>query len=113
MNSTKKTVKILFLQEFKSRIDELSNPENYTGIIDLGGFSSQLLLESLRSMVLIRYVEEVIGDEIVSGQIKCPCHLGIGQEAIAVGLSHFLIKTDRVFGGHRSHTHYFALGATT
>ena len=102
----------MFHKDFKSRIDELSNPENYTGSFDITHHSSSNLLEELRKMVLIRYVEEIIGNAIVSGDIKCPCHLGIGQEAIAVGLSHFLIKTDRVFGGHRSHTHYLALGAT-
>jgi len=63
----------------------------------------------LRQMVLIRKAEEKIGDMVTAGTIKCPCHLGIGQEAIAVGLSTSLRSTDRVFGAHRSHTHFLAL----
>lgn len=43
-------------------------------------------------------------------EAKCPCHLGIGQEAVAVGVSAHLTPEDRVFGGHRSHAHYLALG---
>jgi TPP-dependent pyruvate/acetoin dehydrogenase alpha subunit len=43
---------------------------------------------------------------------RAPCHLGIGQEAVAVGVSHCLNSADRVFGGHRSHSHYLALGGS-
>ena len=35
--------------------------------------------------------------------------LGAGQEAVAVGISKFLNKTDCVFGAHRSHSHLLAL----
>ena len=61
-------------------------------------------------MLMICAVEEKIGDMVTAGAIKCPCHLGIGQEAIAVGVSTHLRKTDRIFGTHRSHSHYLALG---
>jgi pyruvate dehydrogenase E1 component alpha subunit len=37
-------------------------------------------------------------------------HLGAGQEAIAVGVSKHLRKSDRVFSAHRSHAHLLALG---
>jgi pyruvate dehydrogenase E1 component alpha subunit len=60
-------------------------------------------------MYVIRRAEEIIAENIVTGVIKCPCHLGIGQEASAVGLSRYLRSSDRVFGGHRSHTHYLGL----
>ena len=39
----------------------------------------------LRMMLLIRLVEERIGELVSAGEIKTPCHLSIGQEAIAVG----------------------------
>jgi pyruvate dehydrogenase E1 component alpha subunit len=38
-------------------------------------------------------------------------HLGAGQEAIAVGISKYLGKSDRVFSAHRSHAHLLALGS--
>ena len=38
-------------------------------------------------------------------------HLGIGQEAVAVGVCSLLENDDYVFGGHRSHGHAIAKGA--
>ncbi|MBL4608645.1 MAG: thiamine pyrophosphate-dependent dehydrogenase E1 component subunit alpha [Pseudomonadales bacterium] len=61
-------------------------------------------------MRLIRNVEDEIARLINSGEVKCPSHLCVGQEAIAVGVSYHLRNTDRVFGTHRSHSHYLALG---
>ncbi|PJF37663.1 MAG: dehydrogenase, partial [Phototrophicales bacterium] len=65
-------------------------------------------------MLLIRCVEDEVGKLVESKQIKCPCHLGIGQEAVAVGVSENLhIPNDKVFGAHRSHAHFLALGGST
>ncbi|MCB1737075.1 MAG: thiamine pyrophosphate-dependent dehydrogenase E1 component subunit alpha [Gammaproteobacteria bacterium] len=64
----------------------------------------------LASMLRIRTVEEHVGDLALSGDARCPCHLAIGQEAAAVGVSQYLRASDRVFGAHRSHSHYLALG---
>jgi pyruvate dehydrogenase E1 component alpha subunit len=63
-------------------------------------------------MHLIRLTEEAIAGMVESGEAKCPCHLGIGQEAVAVGVAHHLRLTDRAFGAHRSHSHYLALGGS-
>jgi acetoin:2,6-dichlorophenolindophenol oxidoreductase subunit alpha len=63
------------------------------------------------NMVVIRYAEEAIGDYRRDGHIKTPCHLYIGQEAIAVGVCDVLDKADTVWGTHRSHGHYLAKGA--
>jgi pyruvate dehydrogenase E1 component alpha subunit len=38
-------------------------------------------------------------------------HLGAGQEAVAVGISKYLRKSDKVFSGHRSHAHLLAMGS--
>ena len=70
------------------------------------------LLEALRTMVVIRAAEEKIGDMVAEGKIRCPCHLAIGQEAAAVGVAAALREGDRVFGAHRSHAHYLALGSS-
>ena len=49
-------------------------------------------------MLRIRFAEEAIGRLVESGRARAPCHLGIGREAIAVGVSHGLIASDRVLG---------------
>ncbi len=64
-------------------------------------------------MLQIRVVEEEIGRLVERSLARAPCHLGIGQEAVAVGVSHSLTAADRVFGAHRSHSHYLALGGST
>lgn len=49
-------------------------------------------------------------EPIIKGEIKTPCHLYSGQEAVAVGVCANLDKSDYVFGNHRSHGHYLAKG---
>ena len=61
-------------------------------------------------MITIRTAEERLGELVENGDVVCPAHLAVGQEAIPVGVSHYLRPTDRVFGGHRSHGHYLGLG---
>lgn len=90
-------------------LGDLVNPDKYQEPINISGFDTDQLIDDLKQMYVIRRVEEIIGDNVVTGLIKCPCHLGIGQEATAVGLSRYLRSSDRVFGGHRSHTHYLGL----
>ena len=59
-------------------------------------------------MLRIRRVEERIADLYPEQEMRCPVHLCIGQEAIAVGVCSHLSTTDIVIGGHRSHGHYLA-----
>lgn len=63
-----------------------------------------------RTMLLIRAVEERIGQLVSAGEIKTPCHLSIGQEAVAAGVCAVLRPNDSLWGGHRSHGHYLAKG---
>jgi len=42
--------------------------------------------------------------------MRCPIHLSIGQESIAVGICKNLSKSDEVVTAHRSHAHYLAKG---
>ena len=90
-------------------LGNLVNPDKFQEPINILGFDTNHLIDDLKQMYVIRRAEEIIADNIVTGVIKCPCHLGIGQEATAVGLSRYLRSSDRVFGGHRSHTHYLGL----
>ena len=61
-------------------------------------------------MLRIRRIEEAIGTRYKDQKMRCPIHLSIGQEAIAVGVCSQLKKEDGVFGNHRSHAHYLAKG---
>ncbi|MGH2401060.1 MAG: thiamine pyrophosphate-dependent dehydrogenase E1 component subunit alpha, partial [bacterium] len=62
------------------------------------------------TMLRIRIFEERAADLVEAGEIKTPCHLYIGQEAIAAGVCAALNRDDYVWGGHRSHGHYLAKG---
>lgn len=68
------------------------------------------MLDMYRSMLRIRVFEERVAELVEAGEIKTPCHLYIGQEAIAVGVCATLEREDYVWGGHRSHGHYLAKG---
>jgi len=92
------------------RLGALADPRAFTAALDITGEEREKLARQLRDMLLIRAVEERIGDMVTAGKIACPCHLAIGQEAVAVGVSAHLRKSDRIFGTHRSHSHYLALG---
>lgn len=93
-------------------LGDLVDPNQYRHALDLTGLNGEALISQLRMMLLIRGAEERIGDAVTAGEVSCPCHLGIGQEAIAVGVSANLRRTDKLFGGHRSHSHYLAQGGS-
>jgi len=61
-------------------------------------------------MLRIRMIEERIVDLYPEQEIRCPVHLSIGQEAIAVGVSETLQNADYVFSTHRSHAHFLSKG---
>ena len=70
------------------------------------------LLEQWTVMVRIRSVEEAVAELVDGGEARCPCHLCIGQEAVAAGVCAALEQSDTVWGGHRSHGHYLAKGGS-
>ena len=74
--------------------------------------TSKRLLEKYKQLLLIRQIELSIGRESKKGTFRTPIHLAIGQEAIAIGVSEFLRNDDYIFGNHRSHAHYLALGCS-
>jgi pyruvate dehydrogenase E1 component alpha subunit len=63
-----------------------------------------------RSMLRIRRVEEALATRYAEQMMRCPMHLCVGQEAIAVGVCAALRKEDKVFSNHRAHGHYLAKG---
>lgn len=95
---------------WQSQLGPLGDPYQYTGTFALGSYTPARLIEALKDMLRIRIVEEIIADMALAGHVKCPVHLAIGQEAVAVGVAAYLRTTDRGFGSHRSHSHYLAMG---
>jgi TPP-dependent pyruvate/acetoin dehydrogenase alpha subunit len=67
-------------------------------------------LALLRSMLRIRRIEETIAKRYAEQEMRCPMHLCIGQEAIAVGVCSALSLADKVFSNHRAHGHFLAKG---
>lgn len=61
-------------------------------------------------MLRIRRIEEALADRYAEQEMRCPMHLCIGQEAIAVGVCAALSAEDVVFSNHRAHGHYLAKG---
>lgn len=89
----------------------LVDPAALHGPLALGDIAPSQLKGFLRDMLLIRVVENRLAAGRRDGLIGGPVHLGVGQEAVAVGVSSHLRATDKVFGAHRSHSHLLALGS--
>ena len=98
-----------------NKFKDLNNIESFTHFTDvnISDLKKDILLKMLFKMILIRKAEEKISENIENGTIKCPCHLAIGQEAIAVAAALSMIKDDKAFGAHRSHAHFLALNDDT
>jgi pyruvate dehydrogenase E1 component alpha subunit len=93
-------------------LGSLADPETFHGAVELTEGDPDWWRHALARMILIRAAEEKIGDMSAQGQIRCPCHLAIGQEAPAVAVAAHVRRSDRLFGAHRSHAHYLALGGS-
>jgi pyruvate dehydrogenase E1 component alpha subunit len=97
--------------DFAEHFRLLSDPYEKKEISLPSDWSADHLKDCLIKMVTIRSVERKLAEQKKIGVIGGPVHLGIGQEAVAVGVSTHLKKTDMVFGTHRSHCHLLALGS--
>ena len=64
----------------------------------------------LFQMLRIRRIEEALADRYKEQEMRCPMHLCIGQEAIAVGVCASLNSDDKMYSNHRAHGHYLAKG---
>ncbi len=69
-------------------------------------------IKLLNKMLRIRCVEEKISSRYQQLEMRCPVHLSIGQEAIAVGVCENLKKDDKIVTTHRSHAHFLAKGGS-
>ena len=87
----------------------LVDPKSRQTEIDISRLEHDEAEHLLRSMMLIRHSEHKLAQMKKEGMIGGPVHLGVGQEAIAAGMSQHLNASDRVFGAHRSHAHLLAI----
>jgi pyruvate dehydrogenase E1 component alpha subunit len=90
-------------------LGDLADPSMYHAPLDISGADPHRLITQLETMMLIRLAERHLAASRKAGLIGGPVHLGVGQEAIAVGVAELLRPTDRVFGTHRSHAHLLAM----
>ena len=93
-------------------LGDLADPTKYHGPIDLQRQPPAGVIAQLRKIMTIRLVEQHMAQMRKDGLIGGPVHLGVGQEAVAVGVSEHLRASDRVFGAHRSHSHVLSLGSS-
>jgi TPP-dependent pyruvate/acetoin dehydrogenase alpha subunit len=68
-------------------------------------------LELYVRMCFLRHFEERVDVLYRRGLIHGPAHLGLGQEAIAVGAASVLRPGDCSLGTYRGHAHALARGA--
>ena len=66
----------------------------------------------LRTMLLIRRVEERLSAEARAGTLPGGVHLTIGQEAVAAGVCAHLRASDAITSNHRGHGHFLAKGGS-
>jgi TPP-dependent pyruvate/acetoin dehydrogenase alpha subunit len=92
-------------------LGRLADPLAFNDPLVIHEFNRDILIKFLNDMLRIRATERKLADGRRDGIIGGPVHLGVGQEAVAVGVSSELRTTDRVFGAHRSHSHLLALGS--
>lgn len=94
-----------------TKLGEFAEANSNQGPLVLGAESAAKLEAYLSKMLLIRKVEQRFAEARRDRLVGGPIHLGVGQEAVAVGVSAALRVSDRVFGAHRSHSHLMALGS--
>lgn len=71
-----------------------------------------LSVDLYKEMLRIRLIEESIAKRYHEQKMRCPMHLSIGQEAVAVGVCKAVLSTDYLISNHRAHAHYLAKGGS-
>lgn len=100
------------MNSFENALGPLADPANFADALVLHNAATDWLMACYRDMWLIRSAEETVADLYRNKETFTPIHLGIGQEAVAVGVSAHLTAQDRVYSGHRGHSHYLAMHAS-
>ncbi|MGY8986141.1 MAG: thiamine pyrophosphate-dependent dehydrogenase E1 component subunit alpha [Sphingomonadales bacterium] len=98
------------MKKFYKELGDLSNPHSPVSEICIDGQDVAQLTKCLDDMILIREAEVAIADMSVAKMMGTPCHLAIGQEGVAAGVCSQLTADDLLFGTHRSHSQFLAMG---
>ena len=98
--------------KLNQHLNALADPNNFHEHVDISAQNIDVAIEFMTKMLEIRTVERMLAAARKDLLIRGPVHLGVGQEAVAVGVSAHLRKSDRVFGAHRSHSHLLSLGSS-
>lgn len=69
------------------------------------------LLKMMKQLLVVRVFEEKVNEMFQMGRIHGTTHLGVGQEACAVGAINALEPLDYIISNHRGHGHCIAKGA--
>jgi acetoin:2,6-dichlorophenolindophenol oxidoreductase subunit alpha len=85
--------------------DEAVRPEKKTPSADIAE-----LVRWYADLLLIRRVEERLISLFADGEVPGFIHLGIGQEAVSVGIMSALTPADTIASTHRGHGHALAKG---
>jgi pyruvate dehydrogenase E1 component alpha subunit len=91
-----------------------TRPERHHGLTseDLAGLADvDLDVRLYRAMAFVRAFEERVETLYKQGRVRGPAHLGLGHEAIAVGVGSALGPDDRSIGTYRGHAHALVRGA--
>lgn len=80
------------------------------GLIDT--LPKDFLVGLLRDMRLLRVSDERVGERARRGEVPGLLHLGIGEEAVAVGACRALRPEDKITSTHRAHGHFLAKGGS-
>jgi TPP-dependent pyruvate/acetoin dehydrogenase alpha subunit len=91
-------------------ISTISETEAQVDRTAIDAVAATLLRNMVGSMLRIRVFEQRVAELVAAGDIRCPVHLYVGQEAIATGVCTALQTDDYVLSTHRSHGHYIAKG---
>jgi pyruvate dehydrogenase E1 component alpha subunit len=66
----------------------------------------------LFQMRRIRHIELEISKRYSEGNMRCPTHLSVGQEAVSAAVGLAMRRSDLSVSGHRAHAHYLGKGGS-
>jgi len=79
--------------------------------IDVLSLPEGLPLKLLRELYLLRAFDELVSELCRRRKLPGLIHLGVGEEAVAVGVCAALQAGDKITSTHRAHGHFLAKGA--
>lgn len=95
-----------------ARMDAEVSPQDGSQQSEGDGSTQHPLVKLHKSLLVLRHAEETLAERYKEQEMRTPTHFGLGQEAVAVGVSAALNKDDVAYSHHRCHNHYLAKGGS-